>query len=52
MNGMTLTVPTGQTVALVGPSGYGKSTIVSLLQRFYDPQRGSIQIDGTTLGEV
>ena len=43
----TLTIPKGQTVALVGQSGSGKSTIANLLTRFYDVQEGSIKIDGT-----
>lgn len=42
----SLTVPKGQTVALVGQSGSGKSTIANLLTRFYDVQEGSISIDG------
>lgn len=42
----SLTVPKGQTVALVGQSGSGKSTIANLLTRFYDVQEGSIKIDG------
>jgi ATP-binding cassette subfamily B (MDR/TAP) protein 1 len=45
-NGYSLTIPAGTTCALVGPSGAGKSTIVSLLLRFYDPQRGVITLDG------
>lgn len=45
-NGMSLTIKAGQTVALVGPSGGGKSTTVSLLERFYDPTAGSILLDG------
>ena len=42
----SLNIPAGQRVGLVGFSGSGKSTFVSLLLRFYDPQRGSIRIDG------
>ena len=38
----SLQVPTGKTVALVGESGSGKSTIVGLLERFYDPQQGQV----------
>ena len=39
-------------VAFVGHSGAGKSTIINLLPRFYDPQQGSIQIDGQNINEV
>ena len=45
----TLKVPVGSTVALVGNSGGGKSTVVSLLPRFYEVQKGSITIDGTNV---
>ncbi len=45
----SLTVPKGQTVALVGQSGSGKSTIANLLTRFYDVQEGSIKIDGVDI---
>ncbi|MCC6679449.1 MAG: ABC transporter ATP-binding protein [Phycisphaeraceae bacterium] len=41
-----LTVPAGQTVALVGASGSGKTTVANLLLRFFDPDRGSIRLDG------
>lgn len=44
-----LRVAPGETVALVGPSGAGKSTVFHLLLRFYDPQRGTISIDGIDL---
>lgn len=43
---VSFTVPVGSTVALIGPSGSGKSTLMNLLQRLYDPQDGSIRIDG------
>lgn len=46
LNGMNLKVMSGQTIALVGSSGCGKSTTIQLLQRFYDPQEGSVSIDG------
>ncbi|XP_061530026.1 ATP-dependent translocase ABCB1-like isoform X5 [Phycodurus eques] len=45
LNNMSLSVKSGQTIALVGSSGCGKSTTIQLLQRFYDPQEGSISID-------
>jgi len=45
----TLTVEPGETVAIVGPSGAGKSTIFQLAERFYDPQLGTIRIDGVSL---
>uniref|UniRef100_A0A1A8GQ60 ATP-binding cassette, sub-family B (MDR/TAP), member 4 n=1 Tax=Nothobranchius korthausae TaxID=1143690 RepID=A0A1A8GQ60_9TELE len=45
LDGMSLSVKNGQTMALVGSSGCGKSTTIQLLQRFYDPQEGSVSID-------
>jgi len=47
LKNFSLQVPKGKTVALVGQSGSGKSTIANLLTRFYDVQNGSIKIDGT-----
>lgn len=48
---VNLTIEPGQTVALVGPSGGGKSTLISLLPRFYDVEKGSIKIDGIDITE-
>ncbi|MCF8486808.1 MAG: ATP-binding cassette domain-containing protein [Rhodobacteraceae bacterium] len=50
--GVTLHVAPGETVALVGPSGAGKTTILQLLMRFYDPQQGGVSIDGIDLREM
>ena len=47
-----LSVPAGKTVALVGESGSGKSTVVSLIERFYDPQGGAVLLDGVDLREL
>lgn len=42
---MTLSIPQGKTIALVGQSGCGKSTLIQLLERFYDPDRGIVDLD-------
>jgi ATP-binding cassette subfamily B protein len=52
LNGFNLEVTGGQKVGLVGRSGAGKSTIVALLQRLYDPDQGEVLIDGQSIGHV
>ena len=49
---LNLDIKHGQNVAIVGPTGAGKTTIVNLLMRFYDPQNGKISIDGHDISEV
>lgn len=49
LDGMSLTVQPGETVAFVGPSGAGKTTVIQLIQRFYDPQSGRVLLDGQDL---
>ena len=48
----SLTVEPGETVAIVGPSGAGKSTIFQLAERFYDPQAGTVKLDGVPLTQA
>ena len=52
LDGVSLTVPPGRTVALVGASGAGKSTILNLIPRFFDVEEGSIAIDGQDIRSV
>jgi ATP-binding cassette subfamily B protein len=52
LDGISFTVPAGKTVAVVGASGGGKSTLSRLLFRFYEPQSGRILIDGQNISEV
>ncbi|MBU5404591.1 ABC transporter ATP-binding protein/permease [Paraeggerthella hongkongensis] len=52
LRGFDLAVPAGATVALVGPSGGGKTTACSLLPRFYDPQSGSVEVDGIDIRTI
>jgi ATP-binding cassette, subfamily B, bacterial len=52
LDGVSLSVIPGETVALVGPSGAGKTTILQLLMRFYDPQSGTIRLDGIDLRDM
>ncbi|HJZ47232.1 MAG TPA: ABC transporter ATP-binding protein [Roseiflexaceae bacterium] len=49
LRGVSLTIPAGQTVAVVGATGAGKSSLVGLLARFYDPQQGQILLDGVDI---
>lgn len=51
-DGFSLHVSSGTTMALVGESGSGKSTVISLVERFYDPQAGEVVIDGVNLKEL
>lgn len=51
LNGVSFHLPAGQTLAIVGSTGAGKSTIISILNRFYDIQKGNISIDGIDLYE-
>ena len=48
----SIDIKAGQKVAIVGPTGAGKTTIVNLLMRFYDVQKGSIKIDGIDIKEM
>jgi ABC-type multidrug transport system fused ATPase/permease subunit len=52
LDGVNLTVPKGQSVAIVGRNGSGKTTLLALLPRFYDPQGGRISIDGVDIRDA
>jgi len=52
LNGFSLTIPPGESVALVGPSGGGKTTLCNLVPRFYDVTAGAIYIDGHDIGTL
>lgn len=52
LKNLNITFPTGKTTALVGASGSGKSTIISLVERFYDPLAGSVRLDGVDIREL
>lgn len=51
LNGVTMKINPGEKVALLGPTGAGKSTIISLLMKFYEPDMGTIKIDGRNINE-
>lgn len=52
LKGVSLTIPQGQTVAFVGPSGGGKTTLANLISRFFDPQCGVVKIGGTDVKDI
>jgi len=52
LNGINLTIQAGQTVALVGHTGSGKTTIANLISRFYDPTKGEIFVDGIEIKDI
>jgi ATP-binding cassette subfamily B protein len=52
IRGMTVTIEPGKMTALVGPSGGGKSTVFNLMMRFYEPNAGTIRIDGQNIAEA
>jgi len=52
LDGLSGEVPSGQTIAIVGPSGAGKTTLFDLLMRFHDPQQGCIEMDGVPIERI
>jgi putative ABC transport system ATP-binding protein len=52
INGLDLHIPAGEVLAIVGPSGHGKSTLVQLLTRFYEVQSGAVRLDGIDVREL
>lgn len=52
LHDLDLDIPAGRTVALIGPTGSGKTTITALIPRFYDPQRGVVRVDGADVRDL
>ena len=52
LDDITLRIPFGETIAIVGPNGCGKSTLANLIPRFADPTGGAIRLDGVPLGDM
>ena len=52
LDDVSLSIEPGETVAFVGPSGAGKTTIIQLIQRFYDPNAGAVRLDGVVLSDL
>jgi ATP-binding cassette subfamily B protein len=52
LHDLDLDIPAGRTVAIIGPTGSGKSTITQLIPRFYDPQAGTVTVDGVDVRDV
>lgn len=52
LEGLSIDIPAGKTFAFVGPSGGGKSTVVKLLERFYDPTAGAVKLDGINIKDI
>lgn len=52
LNEVSFAVPRGSTTAIVGPSGAGKSTLLALIERFYEPDHGTIRLDGTDIRDL
>jgi ABC-type multidrug transport system fused ATPase/permease subunit len=52
LRGIDLAIPFGQTLAIVGPNGCGKTTLANLIPRFFDPKQGCVRLDGIDLRQV
>ena len=52
LNDISFTIPAGKTLGIMGDTGSGKTTLINMLMRFYDPDKGSVQLDGTDIREM